>query len=116
MAGQEKDYVKLARAVRELVLDATGKELREELTGTHESFDALAARAQSIITRVLETPSSTSLVSDLHRGLGALIQMLRRRDKLSAQELATKAAVDLAELHAIESDPAIEPRPRTIHQ
>src|SRR6266850_8325589 len=117
MAGQEKDYLKMARAVRELVLDASESELREELAGAHDDFDALATRAQSVVTRALETASaSTSLVSDLHRGLGALIQMLRRRDKLSAKELANEALVDLAELQAIESDPAVEPRPRTIHQ
>lgn len=117
MAGQERDNVKMARGLRELVIDASESELREDLSRANESLDALATHAQSVVSRALDRASTrVSLVNDLHRGLGALIQMLRRRDKLSAQELAIGARVDLAELYAIESDPAVVPQPRTIYQ
>jgi len=48
--------------------------------------------------------------------LGRLINLLRRRDRLSLEEAALKAQVDLAELLRIEKEEHYKPRPRTIVQ
>jgi len=117
MAGQDRDNLKIARALRDLVVDASEDELRAYLATSGESLDELAGCAQSVVKRALVSASAkTAAVSDLHRGLGALLQMLRRRDRLSTEDLAIAAVVDLTELQAIESDPTVTPHPRTIHQ
>ena len=59
---------------------------------------------------------NTKGIPDLHRGLGTLIQLLRRREKITDDELASRASIDLAELRQIEIDPTFEPNPRTIFQ
>ena len=55
-------------------------------------------------------------VNDLHRGLGALIHMLRRKERLSVDDLAQNARIAATELHSIERDPLFDPNPRTIFQ
>jgi len=115
--AQGRDDLKIARAVRDLVIDASEEELRADLAASGESLEELASSARSVVQRALASASArTSAVSDLHRGLGALIQMLRRRDQLTDADLAEAAIVDLTELQAIESDPTVAPHPRTIHQ
>ena len=42
--------------------------------------------------------------------------MLRRREQLSADELAQEARVNASELRRIELDPTFDPNPRTIFQ
>ena len=42
--------------------------------------------------------------------------MLRRRERLSIDELAQNARVDASELRRIELDPVFDPNPRTIFQ
>jgi transcriptional regulator with XRE-family HTH domain len=117
MSEQDRNNLKMARAIRDLVIDASEEELQADLAGFGEDLDELASCAHSVVKRALESASTrTAVVSDLHRGLGALIQMLRRRDRLSASELASAAVVDLGELQAIESDPTVAPHPRTIYQ
>lgn len=45
-----------------------------------------------------------------------LLQLLRRERRLSLEQLAQKADVELAELVKIETDESFKPTPRTIHQ
>jgi len=117
MARQDRDDLKIARTVRDLVIDASEGELRADLTASGQSLDELAQCAQSVVKRALSNASvRTAADGDLHRGLGVLIQMLRRRDQLSTSDLASAAVVDLSELQAIESDLGVAPHPRTIHQ
>lgn len=59
---------------------------------------------------------SRSQVVPLRGALGRLIRMLRRRDNLTLEAVATKAEVDLAELVGIEQEEGYKPRPRTVVQ
>lgn len=104
------------RALRDLILEASEQELREALDGAEESFDSLAAQGRAVIQQTLDTVEKTDDVPDLHRGLGVMIQMLRRRDRLSYEQLASKAHIAVAELRQIENDPTFNPNPRTIFQ
>lgn len=45
-----------------------------------------------------------------------LLQLLRRERRLSLEQLAQKADIELAELVKIETDESFKPTPRTIHQ
>jgi transcriptional regulator with XRE-family HTH domain len=45
-----------------------------------------------------------------------LIQFMRRKRRLSIEELAKVAQVDVVEILGIETDPHFEPKPRSIHQ
>lgn len=116
MEPKEQDPTKMNRALRDLLLEASEDELRDALADGGEDFDALAARGKAAARRALSHTHNVAGIEDLHRGLGALVQMLRRRDRLSVDELARKARVDAAELRRIELDPMFDPNPRTIFQ
>lgn len=104
------------RALRDIFLESSEQELREALSGTDIDFDSLAAQGRDIAQQVLANFENTIGIPDLHRGLGALVRLLRRRDHILAEQLASKARIDIAELHKIENDPSFEPNPRTIYQ
>lgn len=106
----------LLRAIRDIFLEASEQELRKILKGTGEDFDSLAAQGRAIANRALANSENNSDIPDLHRGLGALIQMLRRRERITVDKLASGARIDLDELRRIELDPTFEPNPRTIFQ
>lgn len=116
MYDHEQDRTKLNRALRDILLEASEDELREAFSDTGEDLDALAARGKGAAQRALSKVYNTAGVQDLHRGLGALLQMLRRREGLSIEELAQNARVAVSELRHIELDPAFDPNPRTIFQ
>ena len=112
----KQDEPMMNRALRAILLEASEDELREAFADTGEDLDALAARGKAVAQRALSETSDPARVEDLHRGLGVLLQMLRRRERLSIDELAQNARVDASELRHIESDPAFDPNPRTIVQ
>jgi transcriptional regulator with XRE-family HTH domain len=114
----EKDRMKMARALRDFVLGASEEELKADLKENGEDFEALASHGRAVVERAMKAAAAenSAVVIDLRKGLGALIQMLRRRARLSPDDLAGAASVDVAELRAIESNPEWEPHPRTIYQ
>lgn len=119
MKTKEQNQTKMIRSLRDILLDASEEELREALTDIAEDFASLAARGRAVAQRALTDTADTedtNDVRDLHRGLGVLVQMLRRRYKLPVDELAEKAKVDANELLRIENDPTVDPNPRTIYQ
>jgi transcriptional regulator with XRE-family HTH domain len=66
-----------------------------------------------------ESEGSSSLVMSAdskRQSLGKFIELSRRRMRLSVEQFAQKADVDLAELLAIEKAEDIAPEPRTIYQ
>ena len=111
-----KDLTKMNRALRDILLEASEDELREAFADTGEDLDSLAARGKEAAQRALSETRDGAGVEDLHRGLSALLQMLRRREQLSIDVLAQNAHVDASELRCIEHDPAFDPNPRTIFQ
>jgi transcriptional regulator with XRE-family HTH domain len=104
------------RALRDILLEASEAELRDALADTEEDLDALAARGRAAAQRALSETTDTGGAEDLHRGLGAILQLLRRREQVSIDELAQKARVAASELRHIELDPECDPNPRTIFQ
>lgn len=116
MESKGRDRIALNRALRDIFLEASEDELREAFAGTGEDLDALADRGEAVVRRALAEVRDADAVEELHRGLGALVQMLRRRERISIDELARAARVDVSELRRIELDPAFEPNPRTIFQ
>jgi HTH-type transcriptional regulator, competence development regulator len=116
MKPSKHNRTKMNRVLRDMLLEASELELREALHGGPGDFDALAARGRAAAQRALASTEDTADVQDLHRGLGALLQMLRRRDRVSVDQLAAQARVDADELRRIEVDAPFEPNPRTIYQ
>lgn len=116
MNSKNEENNKLSRALRDTVLDATEEELLDALEGSHEALDALAEISKSSADRALAETDDPDALQDLHRGLGALIRLFRRRDSLTIDELAAQARVSADELHSIETDPRFEANPRTIYQ
>ena len=116
MQPKDQDRIAMHRGLRSILIEASDDELREAFVGTGEDLDALAARGRAASGRAVAEVAGATGVEDLHRGLGALIQMLRRNKRLSVEELADKARVDASELHGIERDPMFDPNPRTIYQ
>ena len=116
MQPKDQDRIAMHRGLRSILIEASDDELREAFAGTGEDLDALAARGRAAADRAIAEASGVAGVEDLHRGLGALIQMLRRNKRLSIEELATQARVDASELQGLERDPTFDPNPRTIFQ
>jgi transcriptional regulator with XRE-family HTH domain len=116
MERKDQERLSMNRALRDLLLEASEDELREALADTGETIDALAARGRAAVQRAQTQTQTFACVEDLHRGLGALLQMLRLRERLSVQQLAENARVDAVELGRIELDPGFDAQPRTIVQ
>src|SRR6266849_5580414 len=53
---------------------------------------------------------------EMSLAFGSLIRLSRRRERLSVEQLAEKARVELVEVLAIEQEHGYIPRPRTVHQ
>ena len=60
--------------------------------------------------------ANVTILDDARVALGRFVQLKRRNDNLTLEELAEKADVELAELMNIEHDPSYEPEPRTLYQ
>lgn len=65
--------------------------------------------ARSHTEEQVEEPRSESV-------LGLFVFQLRRRDKLTVQQLADRLRVSPDEIETIEKNPRYGPRPRTLHQ
>ena len=109
MQPKDQDRIAMHRGLRSILIEASDDELREAFAGTGEDLDAFAARGRAAADRAIAEATGAAGVEDLHRGLGALIQMLRRDKRLSIEELATGARVDAAELQKIERDRHLTP-------
>lgn len=113
-----------SRAFREIVLEADPKDLEEAIAGEGEDPQKLAESGRTIAaqalkrneTRVQAEEQERVEVEALHEGLSTLIQLLRRREGMSEEDLAKKARVDVEELRLIEVDRSYTPSPRTIYQ
>ena len=116
MKPSEYKTLKVSRALRDIIMDSSEQEIREALIGSGENFEALVAEGCVAFQRALANVENNEDLPDLRRGLGMLIQLLRRRERLSVDELANKARVNAAELRRIERDATFEPHPRTIFQ
>jgi transcriptional regulator with XRE-family HTH domain len=106
------------------VHDANDKELRDAIEASGENPDALAQRGRAIAERALKRyvagleaeslNSSEGLI--LREAMSALLQLLRRREGLSRDQLAERARVEITEIRMLESDTSFVPSPRTIYQ
>ncbi len=111
------------RAIRSVIDEASETDLREALSACGEDFDDVVERTRAVFSRALDEACGQSRSSaaeaddlDFHRGLGALLQLLRRRDRLTEEALAERAEVSTEEIRRIEFDPTFTPAPRTIIQ
>ena len=109
----KKGLIKMNRALRDILLEASEDELRDAFADTGEDLDALANKAAA------QRPLRDTRCRQGRRPAprpGVLLQMLRRRERLSIDELAQNARVYASELRRIELDPVFDPNPRTIFQ
>lgn len=115
----------LSRTLREMVLDADSSSLREVIAELGIDPNDVVRRGKMAAGRALQLTASAAK-SDIHDGgtdwtqlheaLSALVQLLRKRDNLSEEELANRARIDVTEIRRIESDRSYIPAPRTIYQ
>jgi len=110
------DPRKINRALREILLEASEDEMREALAGTGQDLESVAAMGRELVQGALKSTPDSGDLKDLHRSLGVLLQMLRRRDRVTVDQLASKARIDVEELRQIELDPTFDPNPRTVFQ
>ena len=76
--------------------------LAHRLSGMEQASDAALSPSTSTDPR--------------RQSLGKFIELSRRRMRLSVEQLADKANIDLAELLAIEKAEDVRPEPRTVYQ
>lgn len=116
MIPKEPNNILRKRILRDFILDASDEELHDALAETNEDLDSLADSGRAVAKQALACFGDPGNVQDLHRGLGALVQMLRRREQVTVEELADLADVASDEIRRIELDSTYDPRPRTIIQ
>lgn len=112
----------LSRAHRELILDASPevvaeilKEQGEDMTALAEAGRAAAERAiAAFAARRAENPDVSS--GELRHGFSVMLQLLRRRERLTREELAQAARISADEIRRLEMEPSHVPSPRTIYQ
>lgn len=107
------------RAMRELVIAADPESLTAAIQDAGIDPMDLARTGRAVVERALAHAADQTAPtegSDLHEGLSALLQLLRRRDNLSYEQLAQRARVDPEEVKSIETDSTYTVRPRTIYQ
>lgn len=115
----------LSRSLRDIVLDADASSLSEIISELGIDPRDIAKRGRMAATRALQRTASKAKTDSsadstdwtkLHDALSALVQLLRKRDNLSEEELANRARVDVSEIRRIECDRSYIPAPRTIYQ
>jgi transcriptional regulator with XRE-family HTH domain len=96
--------------------------LREQIASDPD-FDTDAGTPAGVLRSVgmffppdLGETSYDGNVARLKHAFGVLVRQLRKRDRLSLEDLAKRARVDLEDLRQIEQDPHFRPRPRVVHQ
>ncbi len=115
----------LTAAFRDFILEASAQDLDDALRAEGDDPDYLLARGRAVIMETLssegprqEEPEGRVSEEEriLHMGLSSLVQLLRRRDGLSEEELADRARVEVEEVRRMEFDPNYTPSPRTVYQ
>jgi len=118
----------LTLAFKSFAMDAPEKELDDALQTAGMDPNALAKRAEASLSSALNAVQKPALRTAkhsgvvggfdlaLHKGLSALIRLLRRKEGLTEEELADAANVDVAEIRRIEFDETYSPSPRTVYQ
>jgi transcriptional regulator with XRE-family HTH domain len=113
-----------SKAFREFILGADSKDLEEAIASEGEDPKELAARGRAITLQALKRheiwvraeEQARTEAEALHEGLSALLQLLRRKEGMSEEDLAKKARVDVEEIRCLECDMSYTPSPRTIYQ
>lgn len=101
----------------EQILGNTKVELPKRLRDPYALFDELCADDHDEPEHSPTIDRTFDCDEDLEsRVFGSLIQMLRRKKRLSIETLAKKAKVEVSELISIETILDFEPKPRTVHQ
>jgi transcriptional regulator with XRE-family HTH domain len=115
----------LSRTLRDMVLDADPSSLREVIAELGIDPNDVVRRGKMAAARALQLTASAAKSdrhdggtdwTQLHEALSALVQLLRKRDNLSEEELANRARIDVTEIRKIECDRSYIPAPRTIYQ
>jgi transcriptional regulator with XRE-family HTH domain len=115
----------LSRTLRDVVLDADSSSLREVIAELGIDPKDVVRRGKMAAARALQRTASAAKSdrhdsgtdwTQLHEALSALVQLLRKRDNLSEEELAKHARIDVTEIRRIECDRSYIPPPRTIYQ
>lgn len=113
-----QDSEAVFRALRDTILDAPDGQMSELIADVGMDSKQLAQRARNAVTDARaehqKHQDANNKVIGLHKCLGALIEMLRRRDGLDEDQLACKARVSAEEIRRIEYDTAFLPSPRTL--
>ena len=87
-----------------------------------ENEECAAGIPQEALMRLGALPPSARASDDrsnvvpLSGAFGTLIRLLRRRDNLALEALASRAEIELSELVRIEKEETYKPRPRTLVQ
>ncbi|HEX3719677.1 MAG TPA: helix-turn-helix transcriptional regulator [Verrucomicrobiae bacterium] len=81
-----------------------------------EGDDVIGAGIPQFAEAGRASASVLDLAPELRLAFGRLIGLMRRNLRMSAEELADQADVDLAEVISIEQDTHFVPEPRTVYQ
>lgn len=109
----------LTAAFCDFVIEAEADELDAAIRDAGMDPEALAREGRTVAEQALARFGAGAEASSgqiLREGLGVLLGLLRRREGLTQDALATAARVEVDEIRRIESDASFIPSPRTIYQ
>ena len=127
--GNQGPSSNIHRALCDLILDADEAEVDRIIIAFRqdpqqlekEGRETLQTTLNDLRPKIIPLPGNDLLSSQIdasrpHQGFGRFVQMFRRREELSIEELSKKADVSAAELRQIEGETGQMPKPRTLFQ
>ncbi len=114
---EKQKEIAISYFIGEFIADASDKEVDElvKFQGG-EPLTYVEAGKNAIKGALKQFAKENSDCKEIHLVLGKLLTMLRRREKISEEELAKRARIDIAEIQKIEYDRDYLANPRTIIQ
>lgn len=81
-----------------------------------EAEKNLAKKGRAVIKQALKEHRTKNESKTIFHDFGLFVEMLRRRDQLTRDELAEKADIELSEVVRLETEPNYDISPRALYQ
>lgn len=96
------------------LVEASGIAIEE--VESSDVYEEYAVRGRQVVEDALNAFENQQQEKDMLNNFGVFLELLRRRDKLTREQLSAKADVDLSEIIQLETEQVDDVSPRTLYQ